>query len=482
MRSFLVTEFKMPRYKWVSNLSPNYQTCLLCITLSLGYCTTYLFTRPLFVLPDDYLNVSVAEGSKIDRQTAMALAQSLGYLSSKFVAIPFMSSALFFKHRQFTLSCLFTSTASIIGVGFAIFNKSPIFQSVAVGFGSIFAGIIYGGMLSYAEGRGSTEIIIAALNLMLVIAGGIARFLGSTLVSIGTPSHFVPGVASSVGLCVGLILLDLLASLPPATKVDQQERGIRRSMTSEERILFLKKYGIGIFLSLIAYSTIMTLRSFRDYFAVQLYTEANGNVAPSPSIYFWADFPGAVTVCFSLGALSYCKDNRKTLILMITMMILGVSILGGGTLLYSSNSWNGIAWQVSCGAGIYTAYLVMGSAFFDRLLAASNSEGTIIFLQFISDGTGWLGTVGILFWKSLIANPTMPVSELYSKMCLWSSLALIVSLVLMLLYFLKMLPPSPPLRDESFLLINDDRNVDISSITETNDQENVDCDTNLLLP
>lgn len=45
-----------------------------------------------------------------------------------------------------------------------------------------------------------------------------------------------------------------------------------------------------------------------------------------------------------------------------------------------------------------------------------------------------------------------------------------------------MLPPSPPSRDESFLLINDDRNVDISSITETNDQENVDCDTNLLLP
>ena len=407
----------MPRHQWVRDLTPQYQTLLLCVTLSLGYCTTYLFTRPLFVLPDHYLNVTSSPGSEIDRQTAMALAQSLGYLSSKFPAISLMSSATFFRHRQLCLSSLFVFTASTVGVGFALFDSSPIWQSVSVGVSSVSAGMIYGGMLSYAEGRGSTELIVASLNLMLVLAGGIARFLGSSFLNMGVAPQWVPFTASCVGLVIGLVLLDLLAALPPPSAKDIQDRGVRRSMTGAERMQFIKRYLPGLFLSVVAYSTIMTIRSFRDYFAVQLYTEANGGTPVSASMYFWADFPGAMTVCFSLGALSYIKSNRKTLMFMICAMIFGVTILGGGTLLYTNHVWGGIAWQVSCGVGIYSAYLVMGSAFFDRLLAASNSEGTIVFLQFISDGTGWFGTVGILFWKSLVADKNMPGKFLWCLAC-----------------------------------------------------------------
>ena len=430
----------MPRHAWVSNLSPRYQTVLLCVTLSLGYCTTYLFTRPLFILPDAYLNVTTSPGSKIDRQTAMALAQSLGYLFSKFPAISLMSSAAFFRHRQLVLCSLYLLTASTVGLGFALFDGSPILQSVSVGISSVFAGMIYGGMLSYAEGRGSTELVVASLNLMLVLAGGIARFLGSSLLTMGIAPQWVPGTSSALGLCLGLVLLDLLAALPPPSAVDIADRGVRRSMTGAERLAFIKRYLPGLFLSIVAYSSVMTIRAFRDYFALQLYTEANNGVPVESSTYFWADFPGAVTVCFSLGALSYIKNNRTTLMFMIGAMIFGVAVLGGGTLLYTNRVIGGIGWQVSCGVGIYSAYLVMGSAFFDRLLAASHSEGTIVFLQFISDGTGWFGTVGILFWKSLLADPNMPVSELYSTICLWCSLVLVISLVLMLLYFMQMLP------------------------------------------
>ena len=462
------------RHDWIRRLSPQWQTTLLALTLSIGYCTTYLFTRPLFVLPDAYLNQTTANNSHIDRQTALALAQSLGYLSSKFIAIPFMSSAMFFSARQFYLSCLYVLTASVVGIGFAVFDFSPILQSVAVGISSICAGMIYGGMVSFAEGRGSTEIIVASLNLTLVLAGGIARFFGQSLVNAGIAPNYVPGIASILGLLIGLILLDILAALPPPSKEDQQQRGKRHSMTSDERYAFLSKFGPGIFLSLVAYSAIMTIRSFRDYFALQLYTEANGGVPPAASIYFWADVPGSLTVCFSLALMSRVKSNRTTVIVMITSMIVGVVVLGGGTLAYKHSLIDGIAWQVSCGVGIYSAYLVMGTAFFDRLLAASQNEGTIIFLQFISDGVGWCGTVLLLFWKSLYVDKNMPVAELFANICWWSSIVLCCCLVAMMMYFMGTLPKeknnAEAVEERKDLLQSLDVDVDTCMDVEEQDQ------------
>ena len=213
-------------------------------------------------------------------------------------------------------------------------------------------------------------------------------------------------------------------------------------MTSEERWRFLKLYAPGISISLVAYAGIMTIRSFRDYFALQLYTEANQGKAVPASTYFWADFPGSLTVCLSLGLLSKVHSNRTAVFVMCMSMISGVLILGGGTLLYLQNVISGIAWQVTCGVGIYTAYLVMGTAFLDRLLAASGSEGTIVFLQFISDGSGWLGTVFILFWKNLSADKNMSVSALFAQICLWSSAIMAILLFLMFVYFACVLPKS----------------------------------------
>ena len=114
----------MPRHAWIARLSPRAQTAVLCATLSLGYCTTYLFTRPYFVLPDDYLNSTAGglHGSPINRQSALALAQSLGYLFSKWPAVVLMSSAAFFRHRQRALAALFVVTAIVSGVGFAVFD------------------------------------------------------------------------------------------------------------------------------------------------------------------------------------------------------------------------------------------------------------------------------------------------------------------------------------------------------------------------
>ena len=445
----------MPRHAWASRLSDKQETAVLCIVLSVSYMTTYFFTRPMFVLPDEYLKTPAIDGSLVDRQSALALAQSLGYFFSKIPAIALMSSSMFFNNRQAVISALYVVTAIFCGVGFIIFDNAPIGQSVAVGLSSLTVGMVYGGMISYAEGRGNTEIVVAALNLCLVLAGGLARVVGTALVNTRMKVQYVPGAACLIGLVVGLFLLDVLAHMPPPSRKDQERRGVRRAMTSEERWTFLKKYALGIFLSLIAYSALTSIRSFRDYFALELYTELNGGQAPAASTYFLADFPGSLAVCCCLAMLSGVKSNRQAAGFMMAFMILGVVILGCGTLLHSHGLIGGMSWQVMSGVGIYTSYLVMGTAFFERLLAASGSEGTIVFLQFISDGCGWLGTIAILFWKNLGTDRHADVSKIFTIMSTWPSIAIFLLLVVMSMYFLWALPKSVEPKMDS-LIVNSD--------------------------
>jgi hypothetical protein len=142
-----------PRHAWIARLSPRAQTFVLCLTLSLGYCTTYLFTRPYFVLPGGYLNSTAGalNGAAIDRQSALALAQSLGYLCSKWPAVVLMSSSTFFRYRQRALTLLFAITAVISGVGFAVFDAAPVAQSVCVGLSSVTVGMVVSSLGTFSS-------------------------------------------------------------------------------------------------------------------------------------------------------------------------------------------------------------------------------------------------------------------------------------------------------------------------------------------
>lgn len=55
---------------------------------------------------------------------------------------------------------------------------------------------------------------------------------------------------------------------------------------------------------------------------------------------------------------------------------------------------------VGVGIGLYLAYAPLGSLMYDRLLAASGTPGTTVFLIFLSDATGYLGTTALLLLKN----------------------------------------------------------------------------------
>merc|ERR1712185_821650 len=107
---------------------------------------------------------------------------------------------------------------------------------------------------------------------------------------------------------------------------------------------------------------------------------------------------------------------------MMTIMIVGAFILGSATLLYRTEKISKLSFLITCGIGIYTTYLVSGSAFFDRLLASSGLAGTIVPLQFISDGSGWFGTIGFLLYESFSSRKSADDAlKLFAILCTYCS-------------------------------------------------------------
>uniref|UniRef100_A0A7S2DAY1 Uncharacterized protein n=1 Tax=Octactis speculum TaxID=3111310 RepID=A0A7S2DAY1_9STRA len=103
---------------------------------------------------------------------------------------------------------------------------------------------------------------------------------------------------------------------------------------------------------------------------------------------------------------------------------LGIS----ATVLFQLKLIGGFLWQVLIGVGIFVAYALSVTPVFDRLFAATRTEGTCTFLIFVSDGCGYVGTTTVLFYQvfgPLNGTTESAVLDLYLIVC-WGSLLIVV--------------------------------------------------------
>ena len=423
------------------------------------YLATYFWKSPMFTLPESYANVSVCTvgDARLDLQTSLAAGQTLGFFLGKLPAMLLMASPVFFRYRYAAMVVIMFLAAAFNGVGIALFDRSgalasPLMQAIAAGCASaIFSSAVFGGIVTWLEGRRATELLFATLNLAVVLAGGIGRGYGVALLGWGVAPRWMPLVASSSGFCLAAFFLALLAQLPAQTAGDTAQRGERGAMSHAQRAKFCARFAPGIAVSLAAYLVIMSLRGFRDFYALELYTDALGGAPPSSLLLFLADAPGGILSCVMLALLSTVKRNKSALVCMSVIMLLGVLTMLLATVLYRFQLIGGIAWLVTIGAGIYVAYLPMGSPFYDRLMAASGGRGTVTFMVFAADGVGYLGTLALLAWKTFATTRSSTAAQrdgsgarasrsggpsaLFSTVSLYACAALLVLLVLQVIYF-----------------------------------------------
>ena len=107
--------------------------------------------------------------------------------------------------------------------------------------------------------------------------------------------------------------------------------------------------------------------------------------------------------------------------------------------MYTVGAISGLTWLIACGVGLYTTYLVNGPAFFDRVLAASGMEGTIVPIQFIADGSGHVGTIILLLYNTF-SGIEGDATAMFTWVSSVAGVFLLASLVMMLCYFCTKLP------------------------------------------
>eukprot|EP00656_Telonema_subtile_P009546 TRINITY_DN14497_c0_g1_i1.p1 TRINITY_DN14497_c0_g1~~TRINITY_DN14497_c0_g1_i1.p1 ORF type:complete len:472 (+),score=112.89 TRINITY_DN14497_c0_g1_i1:112-1527(+) len=421
----------------------------LGLALAGAYSLNYFWRYPIFMLPSEELHVHVVTlfGKTLDLQACFSMAFTLGFGAAKIPAVSAMSSQYFFSHRLRCCLGLFIFTMLTMGVGVYAFQDIPGLQVAAVFVSSFFSSWIYGGLVTYIEGRESTELLLAVLAGFFVYAGNLSRGTASVVLGWGVTPLLMPLVVGLVTCPIACFLMVLVGRMPGPSVADVSSRSKRRAMTSAQRKEFCGQWWLGILFMLFAYTSVATMRSFRDFYVQQIFAAAMDRTKDQvPSYtYFIADAPGAVLSCAALGAANKISDHIVALKALFAAQIAAVALGLFSTLLFHVGAIGGLAWQMLLGVGVYVSYSLMQTPVFERLFAATGTEGTCSFLIFLSDFCAYVGTTCLLLYNSFGPmdtdgdNDNDAVLNLYLGVLWGAGVAVLVCLSVCLVYFVRKL-------------------------------------------
>lgn len=149
-------------------------------------------------------------------------------------------------------------------------------------------------------------------------------------------------------------------------------------MTRQDRVLWLRRHGVGISLIVLAYLLITVLRSLRADFAPGLWAALG--TSGEPSVYSRSEMWVALGVMLSSGLLVTIKDNGRAFLTAV-----GIAIFGFGLVMYSlialdGGSLSGFPFMVLVGLGLYLPYVVVHTTIFERLIALTRDRGNLGYL------------------------------------------------------------------------------------------------------
>lgn len=331
----------------------------------------------------------------VDFKILMVTFQVVGYLISKFIGIKVVSE-LQSKYRTRGI-LLMVSIASVSWFFFAI-TPAP-YNLVFLFFNGLPLGMVWSLVFGYLEGRRNTEVLGASLSVSFIFSAGFAKTVGGLVMRDWQVSEFWMPFASA-GLFFGPLLafLWLIDKLPPPSPEDELLRTKRQPMSGKERMDFVRTFGPGLFLLIASYALLTAYRDFRDNFSKEIWVSLG--YGDKPEIFTQTEVPVSITVLVAIAVLMVIKNNRKALLINHLMVIFGMILTGVSTLAFEYGLLSAPVWMTLVGMGLYFGYIQFNSIFFDRLLAAFKYAGTVAFLINLADSFGYIGSVGVLFYRN----------------------------------------------------------------------------------
>jgi Family of unknown function (DUF5690) len=379
-----------PITRWLARQGPALFAIYAVLVAFSTYFAMYAFRKPFAA--GTYAHES---WGPLGLKDALVISQVCGYALSKMLGIKF-NSEMPPGRRAWALVILIAWAETAL----VLFALVPVpAKPVALFLNGLPLGAVWGVVFSFLEGRRTSEILGAGLSCAYVVASGVVKSVGATLLGHGLPEMWMPAFTGVLFLPVFLLAVRGLSLMPPPSEADVAARTVREPMTKRERRAFVRRYLPGLVLLVLAYFFLTSYRDFRDNYAVDIWAELGAK--DQASVLTLTEIPIGLSVMLVLGLLYLVKDNRTGLLLTYVIMIAGSALIGVATLLFDAGLIAPFPWMLMVGLGLYLGYVPYGCVLFDRTIAALGTVATAVFLIYVSDGFAYGGSVGVVLYKNL---------------------------------------------------------------------------------
>ena len=360
------------------------------------YFCMYAFRKPFAAATYDGFD----KVAGLDLKTALVISQIVGYTLSKVIGMRVCSELG--RANRATLLILLVVWAQAALVLFAVAPAG--WKVLALLLNGLPLGMIWGLVVRYLEGRRLSELVLAGLSCSYILASGVVKDVGRMWMNAGVSDVWMPAVTGLCFLPLYLASVWLLNQLPAATAADVTSRTARPKMSGADRSRFVREFWVGLLLLLTVYFFLTAYRDFRDNYAIDIFLELG--YGDTPAVFTRTEFPVAIGVVLVLAVLNLFRDHRRGLIGVYVVMMSGLVLMAGATLMLDAGLLRGreLWWMVLVGIGAYLAYVPFGTALFERLIASTRFRGNAVFAIYIADSFGYTGSIAVQLYKDFFQS------------------------------------------------------------------------------
>lgn len=396
------------------------------LLIFLLYTCCYAYRKPF--------TAALYEGETLfgfDLKILYVLSEIIGYALSKFIGVHILPSMQKHQRVYYIIGLLTFSELSWLGFGFL-----PVsLKLICVFFSGLPLGMIWGVVFSYIEGRRISEVLNVGLSVALIVSSGLVKTLGQYVLDhFLVTEYWMPFVTGAVVYPIMLICTYLLNQIPEPDEQDKLQRTERAPMGGREKKRFFKQFFWGICMLILLYASLTVFRELRDSFAADVWKELQISGA---MIFTRTEAPIAFFVLALMFTIVFIRNNRLALNIIYVISVVGGLITVSSTLLYVNGYLSPINWMIFSGLGMYMGYIPF-TYLIERLIASLQVVSTAIFVIYLADSFGYLGTAGVFMIKNFSSFDTSWVTMLVYTACI-SAVISILAVLVTYVYFKRQL-------------------------------------------
>jgi hypothetical protein len=325
----------------------------------------------------------------------MITAQVLGFAVSKGLGIKYVSEM---QPRDRARNLLIIICLSWMCYFFFALTPAP-YNLIFIFLASLPLGMVYGTILGFLEGRKTTDLLVAVLTASFILGSGFAKSIGLWVMnSLQVSQFWMPFVAGAIMILPFSVCAWLMGQIPPPSPSDKEHRTERKPMQKADRKAFISEFALSMTIFVVSYVLLTTFREFRDNFTPEIWKLLGyGN---NSSIFTQTETPIAVIVLLMMASLRWVQNNEKAFTIIQCLMLAGGVLIGVSTFLFQQQIFSPVIWLTSLGLGVYMAYAMCNSLYFERMIAAFQKSGTVGFLITYADYYAYSGSIAVLFYKN----------------------------------------------------------------------------------